>query len=331
MADNAERLSAEYEVNKHRYTNLERQVRARHILIKAGSYATEEQRAEAKQRAEALQKRAAKGEDFAKLASKNSDDQVTAKKGGDIGFLRKDTMPDCSTRLSLRLEVDQISQSCRNPVRSSTSSRRVAIREGDVPDDEAKQELAEGLYQTDWAKKPERATRDAVLWLLGAQTKTTTPSCGSSPRRPRRACDPLYTHPRRNGRLRSLRQSGAGLRFPRSSMRVLSLAESEAFLRRPSSLAASGLSSVSSIGSAQMKRHSTTRFGHRRARCFRRSRSGRSSTSTFSSFAPRQPPTRPYASTNFKPRMAAAKSSRLPELPTESLTLGNSLRSDSFP
>ncbi|MFW2386961.1 MAG: SurA N-terminal domain-containing protein, partial [Polyangiales bacterium] len=35
MASNEERLTAEYEANKHRYTNLEKQVRARHILVKA--------------------------------------------------------------------------------------------------------------------------------------------------------------------------------------------------------------------------------------------------------------------------------------------------------
>ncbi|MGB5545892.1 MAG: peptidylprolyl isomerase, partial [Polyangiales bacterium] len=94
IADNEDRLSEEYEVNKHRYTNLEKQVRARHVLVKAGSYASDEQKAEARKRAEALQKRAAKGEDFAKLASENSGDQVTAAKGGDIGFLRKGTMPE---------------------------------------------------------------------------------------------------------------------------------------------------------------------------------------------------------------------------------------------
>ena len=56
---NEDRLVAEYETNKHRYTNLEKQVHARHILIKAGSYATDEEKADAKKQAMALQKRAA--------------------------------------------------------------------------------------------------------------------------------------------------------------------------------------------------------------------------------------------------------------------------------
>jgi peptidyl-prolyl cis-trans isomerase D len=164
IADNEARLSAEYDINKHRYTNLEKQVRARHILLKAGSYTSEEQRAEAKKRAEALQKRAAEGEDFAKLASANSGDQVTAKKGGDIGFLRKGTMPDSFDAALFSMEVGQISEVVETPY-GFHIIKAIAIREGDVPIDEAKQELAEGLYRADWL---EARARDAAIGTLTA-------------------------------------------------------------------------------------------------------------------------------------------------------------------
>jgi peptidyl-prolyl cis-trans isomerase D len=162
---NEDRLAAEYETNKHRYTNLEKQVRARHILIKAGSYATDEQKADAKKRAAALQERAAKGEDFAALASKRSDDQITAKNGGDIGFLRKGTMPESFDEALFSMEVDAVSGVVETPYGFHVL-KVLAIREGDVPVDEAKRELAEGLYRADWleARAHEAAATTLASW-----------------------------------------------------------------------------------------------------------------------------------------------------------------------
>jgi peptidyl-prolyl cis-trans isomerase D len=148
IAENDERLTAEYEVNKHRYTNLEKQVRARHILVKAGSYASEEQKAEAKKKVESLRKRAAAGEDFAELAKKNSGDQITAKNGGDIGFLKKGVMPESFDAALFALEVDQISEVVETPYGFHVI-KVIAVREGDVPVEEAKRELAEALYRAD--------------------------------------------------------------------------------------------------------------------------------------------------------------------------------------
>jgi parvulin-like peptidyl-prolyl isomerase len=148
-AGNEDRLTTEYEANKHRYTNLEKQVRARHILIRASSHATAEQKAEAKQRAEALQQRAAKGEDFAELATKHSGDPISGKTGGDLGFLEKGTMPESFDDALFSMEVDEISEVVETPFGFHVI-QVVAMREGDVPAEEAKQELAEALYRSDW-------------------------------------------------------------------------------------------------------------------------------------------------------------------------------------
>lgn len=148
IAKNDERLTAEYEANKHRYTNLEKQVRARHILIKAGSYASDEQKAEAEAKATALRKRAAAGEDFAALARKNSGDQITAKNGGDIGFLKKGVMPESFDVALFALEVDEISEVVETPYGFHVI-KVIAVREGDVPIEEAKRELAEELFRAD--------------------------------------------------------------------------------------------------------------------------------------------------------------------------------------
>lgn len=162
MADNEERLATEYEANKHRYTNLDKRARARHILIKAGTYATEEQKAEAKKQAEELRARAAKGEDFAALARKYSGDQITAKNGGDIGFLAKGTMPEAFDEALFSLEVGEISEVVETPYGFHVIEL-LGIREGDVPVEEAKRELAEELYRADWLEaRARKAAADTL-------------------------------------------------------------------------------------------------------------------------------------------------------------------------
>jgi peptidyl-prolyl cis-trans isomerase D len=162
IADNEDRLTAEYESNKHRYTNLDKQVRARHILIKAGSSATPEQKAEAKKRAEALRKRAVEGENFAELARRHSEDPVTAKNGGDIGFLREGSMPDAFDKALFSAGVGEISGVVETPYGFHVIEV-TAIREGDVPVDEAKRELAEGLYRADWLEARARNAAASTL------------------------------------------------------------------------------------------------------------------------------------------------------------------------
>ncbi len=168
IAENVERLTAEYEANKHRYTNLEKQVRARHILVKAGSYATDEQKAEAKKKAEAYRKRVLGGEDFAALARKESGDQITAKNGGDIGFLKKGVMPESFDEALFVLEVDEVSEVVETQY-GYHIIKVIAVREGDVPIDEAKRELAETLYRSDWLDARARsAAGDALRTWKGS-------------------------------------------------------------------------------------------------------------------------------------------------------------------
>ena len=133
--------------------------------MKAGSYASDEQKAAAKKKAEALQKRAASGEDFAALAAKHSDDPITAKKGGDIGFLKKGSMPEAFDEAVFALEVDQVSEVVETQYGFHVI-RVTAIREGDVPVDEAKRELAGDLYRADWleARAQRAAARALETW-----------------------------------------------------------------------------------------------------------------------------------------------------------------------
>ena len=62
------------------------QVRARHILFRVEPDASEDEKKQAKARAEAILKRVKAGEDFEELAGAYSDDQTSKKKGGDLGY-----------------------------------------------------------------------------------------------------------------------------------------------------------------------------------------------------------------------------------------------------
>jgi peptidyl-prolyl cis-trans isomerase D len=138
-------VTAAYEKDKHRYTGLEKQVHARHVLVKAEESANDTAKAEAKKHAEQLLARAQKGEDFAALARQYSEDTGSAKKGGDLGWNPKGRMVKPFDDAQFALAPGQIS----GIVQSNFGFHIIkveGVREGDVPVEEAKRELAEKLY-----------------------------------------------------------------------------------------------------------------------------------------------------------------------------------------
>lgn len=81
-----------YESRRYDFTTPE-QVKASHILIKPNGEGSEEQRLEnAHKKALDLYEKAKNGEDFAKLASENSEDEGSAANGGDLGFFSHSDM-----------------------------------------------------------------------------------------------------------------------------------------------------------------------------------------------------------------------------------------------
>lgn len=165
IAANKAAVDAEYEKQKARYTGLEKQVRARHILIKVESGATEEEKAQKRAAIDALLARAKRGEDFAKLATENSEDTGSAKLGGDLGFNPKGRMVAPFDEAQFALAPGQISD-----VVESTFGFHIikveAVREGDVPLDEAKRELAEQLYRDQKATELAKAAASGFLAKL---------------------------------------------------------------------------------------------------------------------------------------------------------------------
>jgi peptidyl-prolyl cis-trans isomerase D len=167
MSANQADVDAEYEREKHRYTGLEKQVRARHILIKVEESASAEAKAEAHKKAEQLLARAKKGEDFATLARQNSEDSGSAKKGGDLGFNPKGRMVKPFDDAQFALKPGEVS----DIVTSNFGYHIIkveGVREGDVPLAEAKRELAEKLYLDRHAADLAKSAADAALAGLKA-------------------------------------------------------------------------------------------------------------------------------------------------------------------
>lgn len=166
MEANAEDIDAEYRRQRHRYTNLEEQVRVRHILVEVAHDASDGDRESARRRAEALLAEIEDGGDFAELARANSSDEGSATRGGDLDWFPRG-------RRAAPFEEAAFDTDPGNVVDHIIDGRFgfhiievQGRRSGDVPEDEAKREIAESLYRTARAGELAREDADRALAYL---------------------------------------------------------------------------------------------------------------------------------------------------------------------
>jgi peptidyl-prolyl cis-trans isomerase D len=165
VKEHAKDVDAEYEKEKHRYTGLEKQVRARHILIKAASDADEATKRTAKLKADAARARALKGEDFAQLARELSEDTGSAREGGDLGYNTRGKMVAPFDDAQFALKPGDVSGVVET--RFGYHVIKVeGVREGDVPLDEAKREIADKQLTEARAGALAKAAADKTLSAL---------------------------------------------------------------------------------------------------------------------------------------------------------------------
>jgi peptidyl-prolyl cis-trans isomerase D len=169
LKEHAKDVDAEYERDKHRYTGLEKQVRARHILIKVAADASEAAKAAAKAKAEAARARAVKGEDFGKLALALSDDTGSAVQGGDLGYNTRGKMVAPFDDAQFALKPGEISSVVES--RFGYHVIKVeGVREGDVPVDEAKREIAQTQLKNARAEALAKSAAEQTLAELKSGT-----------------------------------------------------------------------------------------------------------------------------------------------------------------
>lgn len=162
----AERVAQAYEARKHEFTGLEKQVRARHVLIKVDPGADDVARQEARERAEAALARAKAGEDFAALARELSEDPGSAAKGGDLGWNPRGRMVPAFDEAMFALGAGEMTDELVESPYGFHVIRVEGVREGDVPEAEAKREVAEALYLETEARRRARAAAEEALEAL---------------------------------------------------------------------------------------------------------------------------------------------------------------------
>lgn len=137
---------AYYDANKSNFDN----VKARHILIRTtGSPVPLEpgkkdlSDADAKAKADQIEQRLAKGEDFATIAKAESDDKGSGVKGGDLGTFAPWRMDTVFSKATLGLQKNQISE----PVKTQFGYHIIQLLD-DAPRtyDEAKTEVGEARW-----------------------------------------------------------------------------------------------------------------------------------------------------------------------------------------
>ncbi len=102
-----EEIRDEYEYNLEEY-RVPKRVKVSHVLIKADGENGDEAAEAARKRAEHVLEKATKGDDFAALVGEYSDDPVSAKEGGSIGWLREgDEVPEFA-EIAFSLEKGEI-------------------------------------------------------------------------------------------------------------------------------------------------------------------------------------------------------------------------------
>lgn len=113
VEDHIKEHLTEKEINDYYNDKITGQVKASHILISvdAKSDATEEEKAaiekKALKKAQNIIKKLEKGEDFAKLAKSNSDDQGTATNGGNLDYFQPDDMVEAFANAVKELKIDE--------------------------------------------------------------------------------------------------------------------------------------------------------------------------------------------------------------------------------
>ena len=186
IAANEDAVQEQYEANQHRYTDLDPQVQSRHILLRA-SGEDEAAKEEARGEAEALLARIRAGADFGDLARENSEDTASAPRGGDLGYRPRGRSPAAYDEVAFAMEVGDVSDVVESPL-GFHIIEVLGKREGDVPEAEAKLELAEDLYREDVSVTRAREAAEQSLELLRGGMSAET--LGARLRRQQRGLDP---------------------------------------------------------------------------------------------------------------------------------------------
>lgn len=139
-------------------------VRVSHLLVKlpAGSPMTD--KAKALEKAKALKKKLDDGADFYETARAESDDQESAPRGGDLGWILRGWMPDSFEKAAFTLGVGEVSE----PVETDFGYHLVRVQEKKAKEglnlEKLRAPLKEFLYNLDYQ-------RELLAYVKGLRAK----------------------------------------------------------------------------------------------------------------------------------------------------------------
>jgi len=150
-------------------------LRLRHILVKVAEGATPEQKKAAMTRAAALRKDLDGALDFDEAAEKSSDDQESARRGGDLGYIIRGMLPEEVEAVAFKLQVGENSQ----PVESKfgwhilrLEEKRAAQRlRYETVRDDLEQVLAQNSFADELGKYIKELRKDAKIQIFAATGK----------------------------------------------------------------------------------------------------------------------------------------------------------------
>ncbi|MBI3299824.1 MAG: peptidylprolyl isomerase [Elusimicrobia bacterium] len=135
-----------------RDTHSER-VRVSHVLVKVSAGAAMTEKTKALDKAKALKKKLDDGADFYEVAKDNSDDQESAARGGDMGWILRGWMPENFEKTAFSLGVGETSE----PVESDFGYHLVRVQEKKAKEtlnlEKLKMPIKEFLYNLDYQKE----------------------------------------------------------------------------------------------------------------------------------------------------------------------------------
>ncbi len=102
-----------YKANQDRYQS--RKVHVAHILLRTNPKMSEEERQALLTRAHEAYSRVTSGEDFADLVAEYSEDKLSAKSDGDLGWVQEGAIDPAFTQAAFKLGKDEISQPIVTP------------------------------------------------------------------------------------------------------------------------------------------------------------------------------------------------------------------------
>lgn len=162
---NSDRIEKHYKDNDFQYKNIEKQARVRNILIQVSADAEDKLMDEKMDLAESIYKRAVGGENFAALAKKYSEDTRTKTSGGDNGFQGRGYFEEKIEDAAFGMEPGEV----KGPIESDEGYQIIKVegfREGDIPLDEVKMEIAKNLMTEEKSAKEARTDAEKLLVLL---------------------------------------------------------------------------------------------------------------------------------------------------------------------